>query len=337
MTQIKGIDVSKHQGVIDWDKVKAAGIQFAMLRLGIGSDMVSQDDPQFERNVKECERVGIQWGAYLYSYALSAEQAKSEATHALRLLKGKNPSYPIAFDMEDADGYKKKNGMPSNAELVNICKTFLSIVEGAGYYVSLYASLSWLNNQLNDSSLDRYDKWVAQWGPNCTYGKTFGMWQYTSDGVVNGINGRVDMNYAYRDFSNKAPEPAAPVQSAQKSEAPAVKTYKVVKAIHGYLTADDAMNKRNRKGTVEIGTYSIFNESAGMINVTSQAGVPGSWINPAENNVTSSPQTVYYVVRSGDNLSKIANNNGTTVNQLVAWNGIKNPNLIYPGQKLRVK
>ncbi|WML38715.1 GH25 family lysozyme [Neobacillus sp. OS1-2] len=216
MAQLKGIDVSKHQGVIDWDKVKAVGIQFAMLRLGIGSDMASQDDAQFERNVRECERVGIQWGAYLYSYALNVDQAKSEAAHALRLLKGKNPTYPIAFDMEDADGYKAKNGMPCNAELVAICNTFLSIVEGAGYYVSLYASLSWLNNQLNDNSLDRFDKWVAQWGPSCSYGNPFGMWQYTSDGTVNGISGRVDMNYSYHDFGadNQPVSKSAPVVSA---------------------------------------------------------------------------------------------------------------------------
>ncbi|MFB6465398.1 GH25 family lysozyme [Cytobacillus sp. Hz8] len=107
MIKRKGMDVSEHKGKVDWDKAKADGIEFAMIRLGIGSDIKSQDDAQFERNVKEAERVGIPWGAYLYSYALNVTEAKSEAGHFIRLLKGKHPSYPIAFDMEDADHYKQ--------------------------------------------------------------------------------------------------------------------------------------------------------------------------------------------------------------------------------------
>lgn len=203
MTKLKGIDVSKHQGKIDWDKVKADGIQFAMIRAGIGSDQKNQDDPYFERNVRECERVGIPWGAYLYSYALSIKQAESEADHMLRLLKGKNPSFPIAYDMEDADNYKTKHGMPSPTALVNYCDTFLRILEGSEYYVSLYASLGWLEGKLKSSKLDRYDKWVAQWNNNKSsdYKGSHQMWQYASDGSVNGIAGNVDMNIAYYHFN----------------------------------------------------------------------------------------------------------------------------------------
>lgn len=196
----KGIDVSVFQGQINWEKVKNDGIEFAILRLGYGSDIESQDDACFETNIRECERVGIPWGAYLYSYALNTDSAKSEAQHTLRLLRGKRPEYPIFFDMEDADGYKSKKGMPSNQGLVDICKTFLSTVEDAGYYVSLYASLSWLNNQLNSNDLDRYDKWVAQWHSSCNYTKPYGVWQYSDSGKVNGINGNVDMNYSYLDY-----------------------------------------------------------------------------------------------------------------------------------------
>ena len=102
-------------------------------------------------------------GAYLYSYALTVEQAKSEAAHVLRLLKGKKPSYPIAFDMEEQTVIRKNtaHGMPRNATLVSICGTFLSAIEKAWYYAVLYASKSWLDNQLKNSKLDRYDKWVA--------------------------------------------------------------------------------------------------------------------------------------------------------------------------------
>lgn len=196
----KGIDVSAHQGRIDWEKVKNSGVQFAILRLGIGSDISSQDDAYFEANVQGCEGVGLPWGAYLYSYALNLEDARSEVQHALRLLNGKRPEYPVFFDMEDADGYKAKHGMPSNQGLVDICKTFLLGVEDAGYYASLYASLSWLNNQLNSHELDRFDKWVAQWNTSCSYKKPYGIWQYTDSGKVEGINGNVDMNIAYTNY-----------------------------------------------------------------------------------------------------------------------------------------
>ncbi len=196
----KGIDVSAHQGRIDWEKVKNGGVQFAILRLGIGSNMSSQDDVYFEANVQGCESVGLPWGAYLYSYALNLEDARSEVQHALRLLNGKRPEYPVFFDMEDADGYKAKHGMPNNQGLVDICKTFLLGIEEAGYYASLYASLSWLNNQLNSSELDRFDKWVAQWNTSCSYKKPYGIWQYTDSGKVDGISGNVDMNIAYTNY-----------------------------------------------------------------------------------------------------------------------------------------
>ena len=113
------------------------------------------------------------YGIYLYSYAMNTNDARSEANHALRLLKsvGPNFKYGVWFDMEDADGYKAKRGMPNNSTLVDICYTFCEIVESAGYYTGIYASLSWLNNQLAGNKLDRFDKWVAQWrsGEASTY------------------------------------------------------------------------------------------------------------------------------------------------------------------------
>lgn len=342
MTKILGIDVSTHNGKPDWAKVKADGVKFAMIRMGIGSDISSQDDKEFERNVSECDRLGIPWGAYLYSYALNVNDAKSEVEHAKRLLKGKKPTYPIAFDMEDADGYKKKNGMPSNSTLVDICETFLSALEKEGYKVTLYASLSWLDNQLNNSKLDKYDKWVAQWGPKCTYGGEYSLWQYTSDGEVNGIDGRVDLNYSYKDFAAKSvsetkKETKKEVKKEVKSKTATVKTYQVTKQHNGYATANDAKYKKNKKTTVPKGKYYVFNESQGMINVTTKKGVPGSWINPSETSAkATNPE--YYVVKNNDNLTKIAKEYKTSVASILALNpSIKNKNLIYPKQKIRVK
>ena len=197
---IVGIDVSAHNGKIDWEKVKKDGINFAIIRCGFGQNKESQDDKYFEYNISECERLNIPYGVYLYSYALDENSAISEAEHVLRLIEGHNPEYGIWLDMEDADGYKQENGMPSNETLINICITFVEKIKEKGYEdVGIYASLYWWNNQLNSTKLDKYDKWIAQWNDSCTYKKDFVMWQYTSQGRVDGINTNVDMNRYYRN------------------------------------------------------------------------------------------------------------------------------------------
>ena len=202
----KGVDISSVNGDVDIQKIKDAGYDFVMIRCGFGSDIKSQDDSQFENNVRKCEKIGMPWGTYLYSYALNTDEAKSEAEHVIRLLKNKKPTFPVALDMEDADGYKSKNGMPSNATLRNICKTFLRRIKSAGYYQMLYASLSWLNNQLNDSELlNNYDIWVAQWNSTCDYKKEIGMWQYGGEvnylesNSIDGV-GVVDKNKCFKDY-----------------------------------------------------------------------------------------------------------------------------------------
>ena len=130
---MKGIDVSVHNGNINWERVQNSGIDFAIIRCGYGENLANQDDAYFYRNVSECERLGIPYGIYIYSYALTEKGASSEADHVLRLIKGHNPSLGVWFDMEDADHYKEKNGMPSNETLVNICITFCEKIKSKGY------------------------------------------------------------------------------------------------------------------------------------------------------------------------------------------------------------
>ena len=202
----KGVDISSLNGNVSIEKIKDAGYDFVMIRCGYGSDLAVQDDSQFENNVRKCEAAGVPWGAYLYSYAVNTDDAKSEARHVIRLLKNKKPTLPVAFDMEDADGYKARNGNPGNATLVAICKTFLSEIKNAGYYPMLYSALSWLNGKLNDPSLlDNYDIWVAQWNSTCDYRGSYGMWQY--GGEVNYLEsnsipgvGTVDKDKCYKDY-----------------------------------------------------------------------------------------------------------------------------------------
>lgn len=182
-----GIDVSEWNGVIDWEKVKESGVDYAIIRCGWGMDEKSQDDKYWLRNVSECERLGIPYGVYIYSYADSTERALSEAKHVLRLIDGYHPSYPIYYDMEDSSTL--------GSDLAAIAKTFCNTITDAGYPVGVYANLNWWNNYLTDECFSQWYKWVAQYNSSCDYAKKYEMWQYTSSGSVPGITGRVDLNY----------------------------------------------------------------------------------------------------------------------------------------------
>lgn len=197
-----GIDVSVYQGDVNWKSVKESGIDFAIIRCGYGSDITSQDDAKFERNVEECIRWEIPFGVYLYSYANTVAKAKSEARHVIRLMKNyKNKiSYPVFYDLEDS-GTTQKCGKKL---IGDIAETFCDAIERDGYYPAIYASKYWFSSVLTDSRFTKWDKWVAQYGKKCTYGGEYTMWQYTSNGVVAGISARVDMNYCYVDYSGKA-------------------------------------------------------------------------------------------------------------------------------------
>ena len=187
----KGIDVSYYQGTINWELLKP-NIDFAILRCGYGKDVVSQDDKEFIRNANECTKLGIPFGVYLYSYATNTNDAVSEANHVLRLVKNYKLEYPVFYDVED-----RTQEHLTNQQLTNICTTFCNILEENNYYVGIYANLFWLTTKLDSSELDKYDKWLAEWRTEPTYTKPFGMWQYTSNGTVSGINTRVDMNIFY--------------------------------------------------------------------------------------------------------------------------------------------
>ena len=195
-----GIDVSEHQGSnIDWAKVKDSGVQFALLRCGYGMDLKEQDDSTFLRNAKECERLGIPYGVYLYSYAKTTDSAKSEAAHAIRLLKGRKLDYPVYFDLED-----ETVAPIGKAQILTNAKTFVTALEKAGYWAGVYANLYWWNTYLTDSWYDRVAKWVAQFNNECQYQKEYGIWQYSNSGKVPGIPGRfIDLNYAYVDYPSK--------------------------------------------------------------------------------------------------------------------------------------
>ncbi len=190
-----GIDVSHHQGTIDWNAVKAAGVDFAIIRCGYGMDLTEQDDKQWSRNVSECERLGIPYGVYFYSYAVTADMAVEEGAHAVRLLEGCDPDLPIFYDMEE-----NRQLVVGNSGLAEIARIFCDIVSSKGYEVGVYASLNWWQYYLTDAVFENWYRWVAEWHSSCSYNGRYEVWQYTSKGSVSGINGNVDLNYWYGEL-----------------------------------------------------------------------------------------------------------------------------------------
>ena len=190
-----GIDVSKWQGSIDWATVKNS-IDFAIIRCGYGSDLTSQDDAKWAYNVSECERLGIPYGVYLFSYATTTDMAHSEAAHVIRLLQGHHPSMPVYYDLEDSSS----TGSLTNAQIKAIAQAFCADIAAAGYTPGVYSMTSWWNNKLTDSAYNSWSRWVAQFASSCTYSGSYDMWQYTDSGTVSGISGSVDKNYWYAEF-----------------------------------------------------------------------------------------------------------------------------------------
>ena len=191
-----GIDVSEFQGDIDWVKVKVSGVQFAIIRAGFGSFPQGRKDYKFDQNVKQAKAAGVPFGAYWYSYASNTQYAALEADNFLSTIKGIQFAYPVYFDFEDPS----QNWL-TNQQRTDIVNTFCSKVEQAGYYVGIYANLYTFQSKLNLNGLVHYDKWLAQWAAQPTYGDDFGgLWQNSNNGSIPGIVGRVDTDVSYRDY-----------------------------------------------------------------------------------------------------------------------------------------
>ena len=222
------IDVSEHNGTIDWEKVKAAGVDGAIIRVGWG---YLGRDAQFKRNISECNRLGIPYGVYLYSYAYDANFALSEAKGTVEMLKEAdvNLSYPVYYDIERFEAWNDsgitRKPPTTVSEYEKIIGTYIKYMSDNGYAgkVHVYSYRSYLNSVLNSPSIHAYTSWVAEYGPklnftNNHYGGEQG-WQYTSSGTVDGIKGRVDLNCFSDQFYNTSLSQDIPevLQEALKS------------------------------------------------------------------------------------------------------------------------
>ncbi|MEE0801080.1 MAG: GH25 family lysozyme [Gemmiger sp.] len=219
----KGIDVSKYQGEVDWEKAQAAGVEFAMIRCGYGSEWngtgdYAQDDEQWRRNADECTRLGIPFGTYLYSYATTEEQARSEAEHVARLLGLVAPpyeglddytaspyqlSYPVYYDLED----KAITGLYPD-EMAHLTEVFFDRLKELGYQgeEGIYASLNWTRGRLTDPAFDRWrdNLWIARFNSTLDYTGSYAIWQstYTEPGAKYGVQSEtVDVDFVMEELT----------------------------------------------------------------------------------------------------------------------------------------
>ena len=185
----QGIDVSSYQGVINWQAVKNSGVTFAFVRVGTSQTI----DKQYINNLQGAAAAGIRTGVYFYTYATTPEQAANEAALVLQLIAPYQVSFPVAIDIEA----QTQAALPPQ-QLQAIANAFCTTIGAAGYYPMVYASRNWFVQKIGDVA---WDKWVAQYNSTCSYPGAYGVWQYTSSGAVNGISGRVDMDYLFTNYS----------------------------------------------------------------------------------------------------------------------------------------
>ena len=323
---IKGLDVSRFQGEVDWERVKAAGYQFAMLRAGYGDDSV---DGQFRRNASECNRLGIPIGAYWFCYAASPENASQEADSCIRTVSGYRLDYPVCYDIEQASAdYVEKQGVSFTPALAqSLVKSFCGRVEDQGYFAMFYSNRSFYNTYLGAALAGRYAFWYARYTDTFD-GTDCGIWQYTSTGSVPGISGNVDLDLAYVDYPSvirgaglnhldgTAPVPPSP--------APQYTTYVI-------QPGDTLSGIAQRFGT-SVRTLAELNGISDPDKIYA-----GNTIRVPENGSSGGSAPVYYTIRPGDTLSGIALKYGTTVSALARLNGISDPDKIYAGDRIRIQ
>jgi len=193
-----GIDVSKWNKEIDWQKVKETGVKYAIIRCGYrgSSSGYLIEDPYFQQNIKGATEAGIKVGLYFFTQAVSEVEAVEEASMAVALCDQYKLDYPIFIDSEGAGGNGRADYIDKETRTA-ACKAFCETISNSGYAAGVYASKNWLLQNLTAPELEGYAVWLAEYKAEATYSGDYHMWQYTSDGAIDGIEGRVDLNVSY--------------------------------------------------------------------------------------------------------------------------------------------
>lgn len=304
---LKVIDVSEFNGAIAWQNVTKA-CDGAIIRAGYrgyGSGTLVTDE-KFKSNIKAAKAAGIPIGVYFYTQAISEIEARDEARYTMELVKGYKLTLPIFIDSEDGNNGagRADSGKLSRAKRTAILKAFCEEIQKEGYAAGVYASEWWLNNLLYINKIKNFYLWVAKYStyePNVDWDA----WQYTSAGNIDGITGNVDIS-EFKDISVTKPTTNKPKKS--------------VTEITDEVIAGKWGNGDERKAKLEAAGYD-YNEIQNKVN----------------EKLNKKTTKKYYTVKAGDTLTDIAKKYNTTVDKLVKLNNIKNANLIYAGQKLRVK
>lgn len=188
----RGIDVSEHQGEVDFDAVKNDGVDFVIIRAGYG---IGHIDKRFYENYTNAKAAGLDVGAYWYSYATDDDFCRQEAQSFIDTVKGCKFEFPLYFDIEE-----QKQIVQGQEFCSSLIQTFCDYLEKNGYFSGFYSYLGMINSVVNDCIKSRYTCWVAQWSSNCSYVGDYGLWQYSATGNVDGIQTDVDCNYCYTNF-----------------------------------------------------------------------------------------------------------------------------------------
>lgn len=197
----KGIDVSKYQGNIDWDKVAAAGVEYAFIRVGIrgyGAEGNIVADDMFARNVQGAKQAGIKVGVYFFTQATTVEEAREEAAFVLEQIAPYEIDYPVVCDVEKVSAQGARMNALTPAQRTDVVIAFLEAIKEAGYTPMLYANMEMLSVMLEIERLESYDKWYANFGSEMYFPYDYAVWQYSETGTVDGIEGDVDLNISFK-------------------------------------------------------------------------------------------------------------------------------------------
>ena len=324
---IHGIDVSGHQGNIDWRKVKASGIQFAMLRAGYGANTV---DSEFERNAHGCMEEGIPFGVYWFSYAYTPEMARREAEKCISVIREYKVQYPVCYDFEyDSVRYAQQNGVRVTRTLATrLVEAFCGRVEELGYFAMYYSNLDYLERMFAPELRRKYALWYARYAsaPGAT---GIGMWQYRDDERVDGIRGNVDMDIAYKDFARVISKEGLNHLKRPEST-PDSATPEPNDVIRYVVKKGDTLSAIAKQHGITLQRLISYNHITDPDRI-----YPGDVIDiPHGENVSAMR---FYTVKPGDTLSGIAKKHQTTVKKLQQLNKIKDPDRIYPGQIIQIR
>ena len=295
-----GIDVSYHKGQIDWTKVKP-NINFAILRLGwVGNKKNHSLDSKFEEYYRQCKKLNIPIGVYVYNYCNSEESAKDGARWVINKLKNKTLELPVYLDMENESIQDL-----GRDKLTSICIAFNTEIEKTGLWAGVYANLYWYNNYLNKEEIKkRYTTWIAHYTDGTDkYKGEYDMWQNSSTGKINGVSSDVDTDYLYRDLISQIGD------------------------IKPTNPDDEILRLANEVISGKYGNGDARKKALGEKYSAVQAKV---------NELMAERNEITYVIKKGDTLSGIAKKFNTTVKELARKNKIKDVNKIYAGDVIKI-